>query len=505
MGQEKFEKNWREAFEGAEMAPSEQVWSGIEAAVANGEAAKYKRRAIYYKWAAAAGLLLFAGMLGYLSIESLRDPAVEIVKVTPLDSPDVGESPSSSQRGSLNNDEATSGNQEQASSNSQEQFANGVDADSRNTPSTDNSNTLSTDNSGIGSSQRGPKGIVDGKDHLPGRETVDSQSSKPREITGGIAANLQEEETNVVEGNPDENSLPVKADDNTLSHQTGRTESLNQLAAERAITPLKASNQSGLGLLESPSRIFGVALTPLVNKKPGDNSQLWAGLNLSPGIFDPNYRLQNDVANLADFDPPNSGFTRSEETNAGTSLSWALAMGIRISQKWELTSGVRYFRNNAQSSTNAVIDNVPVYSSVVESRNLNSISGSLTYQPTDLDNNFQFISIPLEAGYLVLDKKIQLSLNAGVAADWFLKNTISSTNQNLDRIIINPGSNSPYRSVYFNGLLGARASYEIMPRYSITLQPQYRVALNQFTKPNNSYSSLPSSVGLGVGIKYIFK
>jgi hypothetical protein len=105
----------------------------------------------------------------------------------------------------------------------------------------------------------------------------------------------------------------------------------------------------------------------------------------------------------------------------------------------------------------------------------------------------------------VLDGKVQLSINAGFAADFFLQNTLSPSDPSLDKITINPGSSSPYRSVYFNGLLGAQASYEILPRYSLTLQPQYRVALNRFTKQSNDFRSFPTSLGIGFGIKYNFK
>jgi hypothetical protein len=111
----------------------------------------------------------------------------------------------------------------------------------------------------------------------------------------------------------------------------------------------------------------------------------------------------------------------------------------------------------------------------------------------------------VQAGYLLVDKKVKLLLNAGIASDFFLKNRISAVDKSLESVTINPGSDAPFKSVYFNGLLGAQASYEFLPRYLVTLEPRYKLAITDFTRPEASYSSAPSSFGVGVGIKYVFK
>ena len=70
MGKGEFEKSWENAFEGADLTPSTHLWTGIEAGIANHEVERYRRGIAYYKWAVAAGILLFAG-LGYLGYQSL--------------------------------------------------------------------------------------------------------------------------------------------------------------------------------------------------------------------------------------------------------------------------------------------------------------------------------------------------------------------------------------------------------------------------------------------------
>ena len=70
MGKGEFEKSWENAFEGADLTPSTHLWTGIEAGIANHEVERYRRGIAYYKWAVAAGILLFAG-LGYPGYQSL--------------------------------------------------------------------------------------------------------------------------------------------------------------------------------------------------------------------------------------------------------------------------------------------------------------------------------------------------------------------------------------------------------------------------------------------------
>src|SRR6478609_6914199 len=57
---QKFEERWQQAFEGAEMTPSDSVWSNIDLKLDN---EKMKRRVVYYQRLAAAAVL-FALLIG---------------------------------------------------------------------------------------------------------------------------------------------------------------------------------------------------------------------------------------------------------------------------------------------------------------------------------------------------------------------------------------------------------------------------------------------------------
>jgi hypothetical protein len=187
-------------------------------------------------------------------------------------------------------------------------------------------------------------------------------------------------------------------------------------------------------------------------------------------------------------------------------MTVGLEMGMQLSGRWQLSSGIQYLNNNVQSTTNLVLNNrTPVLFSNAASLDRNELNENATYGATELDNTFQFISIPIQAGYMLVDSRVKFQLNAGVSSDVFLKNKITAVDRSLESVTINSGSDAPFRSVYFNGLIGAQASYEFLPRYLITLEPRYKMALSEFTKSNHAYTSLPSSFGIGVGVKYVFK
>ncbi len=506
MGQGNYERKWQQAFEGAEITPPEKLWTGIEASIANGEAAKYKRRAFYYKWLAAAGMVLFAGLLGYLAYQSSW--VTNSSETTITDRPDFQESPGSKETQPLSSSDQTPDQTPDLGSESSQSSDQGESA------------ALSEAFKGEDTQDANEQPVKQSQ------ETLLTQTNRSEKDQGALAESGQDQvgepldqddRSILLAGEYDKNDLdaaekgaaPLEKSDLPETNSTNyyKTDAATTVEQQLlALNPLKPRQQS-MTLSTTPSHIYGVALQPASEPKIFESKGFWAGISLAPGQFDPNYQQGNELAlNSPAFDQvTGSSFTPSEETSAGFSFSLAVDLGLKLSPRWEVTSGLQYFRNNVQSSTNAVIGQTPVFSSVVESLDLRNSSGALAFAPTDLDNDFQFISIPLQAGYIVLDKKIQLTINAGLAADIFLKNTISPSDASLESVTINPGSDSPYRTLYFNGMVGLQASYEILPRYSITLQPQYKIAISEFTKPDNTYSSLPASIGVGVGIKYNFK
>jgi hypothetical protein len=421
MGKDNFERAWRDVFEGVKLTPSDQSWTVIEASIANEEVARYRRRVAYYQWWAAAGILLFIGLLGYLSYESLTTKN-SLAKV-PI-------------------------NQKK-----------------------DTNIWYLTDSTSF---QSGKKDFA---------YTYGKEYQTPRLLA-------------------DRPTTPGDREESLLSQQE-TTRSFLTVIQRKQSKGLEVNAEEILPPL--PERVIGVPIYRI--KQDPERKLLWAGLNMAPGYFNPNYQFQqSNVQGLRSPSFAQGALQPEEDHRTGFSMSFGFEMGIRVSKRWHLSSGIQYINNNVQSSTNAILDQrTPIFSSVIESLDLKDPGAMVTFVPTELDNTFQFLSIPVQAGFLVFDKRIKILVNAGVSSDIFLKNKISAVDQSLESITINPGSNSPFKSVYFNGLIGAEANYEFLPRYLITLEPRYKLAINDFTRPETNYTSLPSSFSIGVGVKYIFK
>ena len=72
MEREKFEDKLKNAFEGAEVSPTENVWTNIELDLARAEAGMMKQRLVFFKMLAAASVI-FAFIVGGLSLYSISE------------------------------------------------------------------------------------------------------------------------------------------------------------------------------------------------------------------------------------------------------------------------------------------------------------------------------------------------------------------------------------------------------------------------------------------------
>jgi hypothetical protein len=421
------------------------LWNGIEAAIANEEAARYRRGMTYYRWVAAAGLILIVGYLGYRGFDAgSGDHPSDQIAVVPTVTDNAEEREIAQE---LINDKQSEKNLQ----------------------------SLTEVDEGLES-----------KGSAPDVSTI--QEPAVDEEVGNTTGSLISQATGSITTEEDLQESP------RIQYYTSQ---LNSLEEDLLITDLSPGSL--------PTSVYGVAVYPI--EKTSHKAVLWAGLNMAPGYFDPNYTEQSSQLASNAFGGLNQ-VSAGEDHKTGFSMAFGVEMGVRLSDRWQISSGLQYLNNNVQSTTNLVLNNrTPVFSSTVESLDLQADESraNLSFEPTALDNTFQFVSIPVQAGYLVLDKNIKLMLSAGIASDVFLKNRISSVDNSLESVTINPGADAPFKSLYFNGLLGAQASYEFLPRYLITLEPRYKLALSEFTRSNTAYSSLPSSFGIGVGVKYVFK
>ncbi len=124
--------------------------------------------------------------------------------------------------------------------------------------------------------------------------------------------------------------------------------------------------------------------------------------------------------------------------------------------------------------------------------------------PYNVNNNVRFVNVPLQAGYLVVNKKFGLQLNAGVSTDVFLQNTITPDGGGLSKTTQGSGDESPYRSLNFSGLMGTEFSYKLGDRYRLSLNPGLRYPFSSVYKSNTGVDSTPLTFDVGLRFRYIF-
>jgi hypothetical protein len=215
------------------------------------------------------------------------------------------------------------------------------------------------------------------------------------------------------------------------------------------------------------------------------------------------------------FASSSSNSVASEQAKAsGVAYSVGVSMGTQISKRWVLQGGVNYLTQMSDYTATQAVGSYDLQSFKAASLNeLDKLSAADARQdskivptaPYSVNNSVQFVSVPLQAGYLVINKKLGLQLNAGVSTDLFIQNTINPEGGRLDKTTQGRGSDSPYRSVNFSGLVGTELSYKFGRRYRVALNPGLRYPLNSIYKSDLGIQATPLTFDVGLRFRYILR
>lgn len=259
-------------------------------------------------------------------------------------------------------------------------------------------------------------------------------------------------------------------------------------------------------------------------EKQQKSEKLWTSVGFAAGAFN---SLNSSVssttsASLAAFNSPASNGSNVADKQAkasGVSYSIGVSMGAKLSKRWLIQGGVNYLTQSSNYTANSVVASDNFQSLKAES--INASYGDITQQsqsadatarnksaptfPYSVNNNVQFMSVPVQAGYLVINRKFGLQLNAGLSTDLFLQNTITPEGGSLDKTTQGRGDDSPYRSVNFSGLMGTELSYKFGHRYRLALNPGLRYPINSVYKSDIGIQSTPLTFDVGLRFRYIFR
>ena len=263
--------------------------------------------------------------------------------------------------------------------------------------------------------------------------------------------------------------------------------------------------------------------------KENQKQKYFVGLGLGSSTVDPRYQsnrispVQSEIlpteAGISNSSSPGNKSTIlsvSEYMSSGIDYRMGLNMGMRISNRWTIDGGMQLGQSQLPSSTTYVIENQVVTKTIslnseaiLNERGQESISEKertiYTREELDMNSTLNFAAIPLNAGFIIVDKRFTVGLKAGLLTNLYLGHKISETSDESTVLKVEPGTNSPYRSVSFSGSTGLSIGYRFMQNIDVTVEPSFAQSLQSITKSNSDFNTLPNRVGISAGIRYNFK
>lgn len=437
----KFEQTWQEAFAGAEQTPSEGVWMSIERTLAVSEGSVMKRRVVFYQRLAAAAVL-FALALGTITTYYYL------------------ETPSSETTGSL------SGTQ------------------SVNPP-------VSTPNPVADANDQHPETIQ------PSGKGIDSgnrSDHRTNEQSTPVLAKYEEEE----ESAPDQENHTAEMK-SVLRPGKIAWLSLSEIEPADATVHNKMRPVTIVRKLPAMPASF---MAETRKKKQADEN-IWAAVGAAAGSYSPqmssNTQAQAATGLL-------SNQVTSDASNKGSAYSVGLNMGAKLSDRWVLQGGFSYLNQAIGYTSNIASMNTSNQSFATVADYAVKSQSNYSYtvtNPYEINSVNEYVSIPVQAGYLVVNRKAGVQINSGLATDIFLRNTLTDKSGQLDSYSEGAGNDSPYRTVSWSALMGTELSYRLGSQYRVALVPGLRYSLSPVLK--SDAASTPLVWDLGFRFRYIFR
>jgi hypothetical protein len=448
LNNQKFEESWRKALADGEIDPSSSVWSNIELDLMQAEGNTMKKKVVFYKWVAAASvfLVVFLGGAFYYSTQTSDKQIATTSKPNEEISSQKNNVKPENDQGNL----AISGDEDESRQTKEERKQ--INEDGKPTE-VDAKLSLAT--------------VLD----VP-KESFAAQEEKP--IVVANSSRLRSEQIAVI----------------------NLFEEVPAIVHGKIVLPR-------LGLPAMPSAFMNSS------KKNKQSEDLWASVGFAAGSYNPGSTSSNSsfqasplATSVADLNKV--GY--SDPSSVGTAYSAGFAMSKRVFSRWVLQGGVNYISQSIGYTSNYVSSSTNNQSKafVAEYANASSLAVTIT-NPYEINSEINVVSLPIQTGYLIVDKKIGWQMNTGVAADFFVKNTLTDESGNLDRFSQGSGEDSPYRAVSWAGLLGTELSYKVAKQYRVSVVPSMRYSLNSVLKSTTANSSNPLVMDIGFRFRYIFK
>lgn len=497
-----FENQWKDAFENAEITPSANLWKNIDNQLTMQESGKYRKGFLFYRAVAAACIVCLLGLGYYVLQDNMEKGNRELATQAEQEIPAVLE-PKPPTELALGEDSAPADMDEKA--------REGIGSPQTSTLD----NALAQEQSDTPDSTH--PGSADDKAKSAHQKTL---AEHDRSYANARLILPQEQQDNT-----------LLEDGNTALRIATLTESQKGNFALAYVSPSGPAliEEQEINWVKEVSTLYRVPQV-VIDRKTGEQQPVFfAGLNLATNYFDPNFSAGGN-RNFSALDAPNEFIeagnlnqdyyamsSRNTPANSGLenrpqlSLSYGADVGFMLTKHLSLESGLDYGRMNSRTQTSWVVEDfsqgqqIPLLASNAQRSELFNNRTQFTPQEQELTNSFAFLSVPLKLGYNLGFNRINFNLSSGVAANFFLNNRLSDDSGQLRTVNINASDDSPYRPVYYSGVVSGGVNYLIASNYALSVSPNYNFSLSALTADGNSFSSQPNAFGVDFGIRYNFR
>lgn len=490
----KFEDEWKQAFADAEGDVNQSVWTNIDAKLANAESGAMKKRVLFYQWLAAASVVLAMVAGGFLLLQTNAENQRSISTIT-AKTEKAGDS------SNLN-----TGNPIELSPKRNSLSADSEPASSKLTTLTESKATFR--NNAVNTQAQQTTKL---KVRAETKADLTARIDKANEITS-VATNRNDESQKGANANiHSETSVTPIAETTSQVVPSELKSRKATIAASEAILQVEksASTADTTRLIESPIKIAQNNPAPepetQIASKEEPSENWWASLNGSAGSYTTGSAtgspaLQSNTGGL-NFQ---NGSTGTTNARAGTAFSYGVNVGKRIAPRWVIMSGIGYMTQSINYPSSSAVFSFNQAQAFMADISRTSASPSVSVASYELTSVNEFVTIPLQAGYLLVNQKVGLQLNAGIASDLFLRNTLSDPAGTLSSNSQSAGESSTYKTVNWSGLVGTELSYRISTHYRISVIPGMRYSFGSILKSNVNGSLTPLIWDVGFRFKYIF-
>lgn len=188
-----------------------------------------------------------------------------------------------------------------------------------------------------------------------------------------------------------------------------------------------------------------------------------------------------------------------------------ISTGIRFSQMKQgshsnytlaKTSGITYLQPIEKSGniTRDISLYIPAVSSIVYSSGMATNAQNIFV--SDLVQEFQYLEVPIQAGYKLLDRnKLSVGITGGISSNFLVGNFASLTENGLK---LSQGSTDNIQNVLYSGSAGFELGYDLGKNLVLTIEPRVKQYLHSVSS-NDLVNIKPVQMGIFTGITYSFQ